>query len=54
MSSLLCHNFCILLSNGYRTGFMSNVRRLNSCTVLCNYLFSVIDYSAHGASNVAI
>ena len=28
---------CILLSNGYRTGVMSHVYCLYSCTVLCDY-----------------
>ena len=41
--SVLCHCSCILLSNGYRTGFMRRVLCLYSRTVLCNYVFSVID-----------
>ena len=48
-----CH--CIPLSNGCMTGFMSHgVLCLYSCTVLCDYLFNVLDYSAHVASNLAI
>ena len=39
----LCRYFCILLSNGYRTGFISHVLCLHSCAVLCNYVFTVID-----------
>ena len=38
-SGVLCHYSCILVSNDYMTGFMSHVL----CTVLCDYLFSVID-----------
>ena len=40
---VLSHYSCILLSNGYRTGFTGHVLCLYSCTVLCDYLFSVID-----------
>ena len=33
----------IVLSNVYMTGFASHVLCLYSCSVLCDYLFSVID-----------
>ena len=38
LHSVLSHYYCILLSNGYRTGFMSHVLPL-LCTVLCDYCF---------------
>ena len=37
LHSVLSHYSCILLSNGYRTGFMSPVLCLYSCTVLSDY-----------------
>ena len=46
--SVLCRYSCILLSNGYMTGFMSRVLCLYSCTVLCDYVFSVINYHSRG------
>ena len=39
LHSVLSHYSSILLSNGYRTGFMSHVLCLYSCTVLCDYCF---------------
>ena len=42
MSSVLCH-YSFIPSIGYMTGFMSPVLCLYSCTVFCDYLFSVID-----------
>ena len=39
LHSVFTHYSCILLSNGYRTGFMSHVLCLYSCTVLCDYCF---------------
>ena len=38
---VLGHYSCILLSNGYRTGFTSHVLWLYSCTVLCDDCFWV-------------
>ena len=35
-------------SNGYGTGFMSHVLCLYSCTVVCNYVFSMIDQHSCG------
>ena len=43
---------CIVLSNGYRTGFMSPVLCLYSCSVLSDY--TAFMSSAYVASNVAI
>ena len=39
-SGVLCHYSCILVSNDY---MMSHALCFYSCTVLCDYLFSVID-----------
>ena len=39
LHSVLSHYFCILLGNGYRTGFMCYVLCLYSCTVFCDYCF---------------
>ena len=38
----------IVLSNVYMTGFASHVLCLYSCSVLCDYLFSVIDQRSCG------
>ena len=42
LHSVLSHYSCIVLTNGYRTGFMSHVLCLFSCTVLCDYSFLVV------------
>ena len=47
-SSVLCHYSCILVTNGYMTGFMSHTLYCYSCTVLCDYLFRVIDQCSCG------
>ena len=35
MSNVFCHYSCILLSNGYKTGFMSHVLCLMGFVIMC-------------------